>query len=53
MKWSKTLRNCLRAAGVLLALGFAAPAVGQDYLASKWFRYGGGIDGAWTLPPTR
>ena len=48
MKWSTTLRNCLRAA-VLLTLGFAAPAVAQDHLASKWFRYGGGIDAAWNF----
>ena len=47
MKWSTTLRNCLRAAAVLLALGFAAPVVAQDHLTSKWFRYGGGIDAAW------
>jgi putative ABC transport system substrate-binding protein len=47
--WMEALRHSLRLAAIAIALWSLNPAAAEEQPYSKWFRYGSGIDAAWTL----
>jgi ABC-type uncharacterized transport system substrate-binding protein len=49
--WMKALRHCFRLVAIGIVLSALSAAAAEEQAYAKWFRYGGGIDPAWTLTP--
>jgi len=49
LTWMKALRHCFRLAAIGIFLSAASATAAEEHAYTKWFRYGGGVDTAWTL----